>query len=218
MFQDVPMKTNTAALKEEAAVMVAEGRYDYQQIAEKLGVTARALHKWRKQPVFAARVEELSKEFGELALKRGIARKEYRLKCLADRQSKLLQVIEERSSDPSMIEVPGGKTGLVVRQIIASAGELVGYEYSVDTGTLRELREVETMAAKELGQIVEKSESKVDATVTERQMSDEQLERNYRDTLGRAETVGAPAKARQDSRTSSASGDDSPAELEELSG
>ncbi len=77
------MAKSPAQLKEQAAQLLAEGRYEYQQIAEMVGVTVRALHKWRKNPKFAARVDELSREFANAALKRGIARKEYRIKTLA---------------------------------------------------------------------------------------------------------------------------------------
>jgi hypothetical protein len=57
-----------------------------------------------------------------------------------------------------MQAVPGGNTGFIARKIIASSGELMGYEYAVDTGTLKELRDIEQQVAKELGQIVDKRE------------------------------------------------------------
>jgi transposase-like protein len=155
------MKQTPQQIREQAAVLVAEARYEYGEIAEKIGVEVRTLHRWRKDPKFAARVDELSREIRDAALKRAIARKDYRINTLANLHSKLLGVIEARAADPKMAEVPGGDTGLMVKSIVASAGELVGFEYSVDTGTIKELRGIQEQVAKELGQLVEKKEHTV---------------------------------------------------------
>jgi hypothetical protein len=107
-------------------------------------------------------------------LKRGIARKDYRINCLANVHSKLLTVIEERAADPSMADVPGGKTGLMVKTFKVS-GETVMTEYAVDTGTIKELRGIQEQVAKELGQLVEKRETKISL----KDMTDEQLAELY---------------------------------------
>ncbi len=44
-----------------------------------------------------------------------IAIRDDRLAALDDRRRRLHQVMEERAADPSMADVPGGKTGLLVR-------------------------------------------------------------------------------------------------------
>lgn len=184
------MKTGLTTKQEEAAVMVAEDHYDLQQIAEKIGITPRALYKWRQKPAFQERVERLSEQIAKDALKRGVARKGYRINVLADLQRKLLSVIEQRASDPTMVimadatdekpaeamPVPGADTGLIVRKSVVSAGALVGYEYEVDTATVRELRAVQEQVAKELGQLVEKTENKTDLTVKESKLSDAELD------------------------------------------
>ena len=166
------MKTQSKHQQELAAQLVAEARYEYSEIAEKVGVEVRTLYKWRNVPTFAFRVDEISRDFARAALKRGLARKEYRVDCLAKLHSKLLTVIEERAEAEDMQEVPGGKTGLMVRTFKVS-GETVMTEYAVDTGLIRELRAIQEQVAKELGQVVDKHEHKFRL----KDMSDEDLER-----------------------------------------
>jgi transposase-like protein len=173
------MKQTPHQIKEQAAVLVAEARYEYGEIAEKVGVSVRTLNHWRKDPKFAARVDELSREFAAAALKRGIARKEYRVNTLANIHSKLLSVIEDRATDPDLAGIPGGDTGLIVRKAVVSAGALVGYEFEVDTGTLRELRGIQEQVAKELGQLVEKKEMKIRSL---KDLTDEELDAIINDT------------------------------------
>jgi hypothetical protein len=58
-----------------------------------------------------------------------------------------------------MQDVPGGRTGLLVRTIKSiGSGEKATTveEFAVDTGLLREIRELELQVSKELGQFVEK--------------------------------------------------------------
>ncbi len=166
------MKLTNSKL-EKAAVLVAEDARSDEQIAAQLGITRSTLATWKSRPEFAARVDEISGEFAEVALKRGIARKAYRVNTLANIHSKLLTVMEERAVDPDLANIPGGKTGLVVRKAVVSAGVLVGYEFAVDIGWIRELRAVQEQAAKELGQLVEKREVKIRSL---KDLSDEELD------------------------------------------
>lgn len=170
--------------REQAAQLIAEGRYEFGEIAEKVGVDRRTLHRWRKDEDVAARIEELQKEFNEAALRRGIARKEYRIKRLADEESKLLQVLEERAADESMADIPGGTTGFVVRKAITSKDGIVGYEYVVDNGTLKQLQSIREQVAKELGQVVDKREVKAEVALTVKELPDEDLDRELETLLG----------------------------------
>lgn len=158
---------------EEAAVLVAEDSRSDEQIAALLGITRSTLSTWKMRPEFVARVDEVCRELAAAALKRGIARKEYRVNVLANMHSKLLTVMEERAADPDLANIPGGKTGLIVRKAVVSAGALVGYEFAVDTGLLKELRGIQEQAAKELGQLIEKREVKVRSL---KDLSDEELD------------------------------------------
>ncbi len=91
----------------------------------------------------------------------GIANKQNRIDRLNADWLRLQQVIAERAADPTMADVPGGTTGLLVRTVKAlghGADARIVEEYAVDTGLLRELRAHEEQAAKELGQWTEKRE------------------------------------------------------------
>jgi hypothetical protein len=159
------------AAQEQAALAVAEGRFEFRRIAEAVGIDTATLFRWRRDEPFASRVAEISAEFAAAAMKRGIARKDYRLNCLANLHSHLLTVIEERGAAEDMQAVPGGKTGLVVRTYKVS-GESVVPEYSVDTGAIRELRSIQEQAAKELGQLVEKREIRLLKDMTDEELDD----------------------------------------------
>lgn len=82
-----------------------------------------------------------------------LAVRESRLARLEDRSKRLDLVIQERAGD--MAEVPGGKSGLLVRRLKSiGSGESaqVVEEYELDRTLLAEAREHEKQAAMELGQ------------------------------------------------------------------
>lgn len=158
--------------QEQAAQLLAEGRYQYAEIAEKIGIEVRTLYQWRTLSAFTKRVSQLSSDFQKRSWSLGITRKHYRITCLAAVHSKLLTVMEQRAEDPDMQNVPGGKTGLMVKTFKVS-GDTVMAEYAVDAGLIRELRGIQEQVAKELGQVVEKHEHKFNI----KNMSDEDLER-----------------------------------------
>lgn len=144
--------------KEEAAQLLAEGELVDEEVAEKTGISRRQIIRLKQSPEFAARVEEITKDLGDIALRRAIARRSRRVAALNSRWLAMQRVIEERGADPSMADVPGGTTGLIVRQYKGVGGGdnfSMVEEYEVDTGLLRELREHEKQAAQELGQWVD---------------------------------------------------------------
>lgn len=144
--------------KEQAAALLADGELEIGQIAEKVGVSRMTLLRWRKEEKFSARVDELVTEINEQVKDLAIARKMHRVRFLSRLQARIQQAIDERAVDPSMATVPGGGTGLVVRKVVASAGQLISYEYAIDTATVRQLQSIQEQVAKELGQIVDKRE------------------------------------------------------------
>jgi hypothetical protein len=107
------------------------------------------------------RIEEIQARISESLVAQSIAIKEARIKALNDRWLKLQQVIAERAVDPSMQGIAGGSTGLLAHDQkgvgAGPAAEVIDV-YEVDCGVLKELREHEVQAAKELGQWVEKGE------------------------------------------------------------
>jgi hypothetical protein len=149
------------AQREQVATLLAEGELTDDEIGDKVGISSRQITRWKTHPEFKAKVESISAELGDVMLKYAIARRVRRVKALDARQKKMLQVIDERSTDPKMADVPGGVTGLIVHDVKGvGKGEdfhLVDL-YAVDVPLLRELREHEKQAAMELGQWAEKRE------------------------------------------------------------
>jgi hypothetical protein len=131
------------------------------EIAAQAGVTDRQLRNWRADPAFAARVEEVARRLGDVSLRRAIARRARRVAALDRRWQAVQQVIAERAADPTMLGVPGGTTGLLVRTLKSigsgSAAQVVE-EFQVDTGLLQQILNLEKQAAQELGQWSEKRE------------------------------------------------------------
>jgi transcriptional regulator with XRE-family HTH domain len=117
--------------RERASELLAARNLTHQKIADSVGIARSTLWEWRRIPEFAARVEEITEENRAETRRIGIADKERRLAALNDRWARMRRVIEERADDPETAEV---------------------VEFAVDTGLLRELREIEKQAAVELGQ------------------------------------------------------------------
>jgi hypothetical protein len=113
------------------------------------------------RPDVEQRIREIRAEIGAKLEKRAIRDLNERLNEYQARWDKMRTVIEERSGAPEMQEVAGGKTGLLVRTLKSiGSGEKASTveEFAVDTGLLRELRELELQVSKELGQFIEKHE------------------------------------------------------------
>jgi hypothetical protein len=141
--------------REQAAFLVAEDRHSDSKIAEICGISERALGKWKNRPEFAERVEELTAIFADRVLKFGLARRERRLTVLTDIHERILTVIDERSNDPELATIPGGRTGLLVKRqkgVRVGEGLQLVQQYEVDVPLLRELRDIEEQIACELGQ------------------------------------------------------------------
>jgi hypothetical protein len=107
------------------------------------------------------RISEIQSVISEKLINQSIAVKEARIRAVNERWLKMQQVIAERAVDISMKGVAGGSTGLLAhdQKGVGSgpAAEVIDV-YEVDTGLLKELREHEVQAAKEMGQWIEKGE------------------------------------------------------------
>jgi hypothetical protein len=150
---------------EKAAWLLAEGRLSDDKIAEAAKVSRSRLARWKLHPEFVARVASLVDEYRQLIRRLGLSILERRVASLNDRWNRLRRIMDERSVDPSMKGVPGGTTGLLVRQLKGlGSGDTfqVVEEYAIDTTLLRELREHERQAAQELGQWVERQQFAAD--------------------------------------------------------
>jgi hypothetical protein len=144
-----------------AAQLLAEGRLTEQEIAAEADVNRKTLWVWQRRPEFAAKVEETRAALAASVLKSGIAARDRRVGAMNRRWEGMQRVIEERAADPDMQRIAGGKTGLLTRDVKVIGGgdsARVVDVYEVDTGLLREMREVEKQAAQDLGQWTEKRE------------------------------------------------------------
>lgn len=176
----VPAPFKWPGRSERAALLVAEDLKPDVEIAKEVGVSERQLERWKQHPDFAERVQEHRDAARALIRAEGIANRQNRVDALNDRWLRLHQVIAARAIEHA--NVPGGSTGLLVRQvrlvkvysattnpddvdepdaadvlISAKLSQEVA-EYAIDTGLLKELREHERQAAQELGQWTEKQE------------------------------------------------------------
>jgi hypothetical protein len=150
-----------SATRIRAAVLVAEDRLTDIEIAAEVGVSERQLERWKGHPEFAARVDAHVKAADAKIARLGIARQMRRVQAQDDRWRRMQAVIDARAGDPELSAAPGGDTGLLVRQQKALGGGdnfQVVEEFAVDTGLLRELRELEKQAAQELGQWTDRHE------------------------------------------------------------
>ena len=169
MTQNDTKKTLTSK-QEEAAGLVAEDELTDEQIAEKLSIGRKTLHRWKQIPDFANRVKEITETVREAVLTKGIADRVNRVAALDDRWNRMKHVINERAVDPQMQDVAGGKTGLLVHQV-KGIGKGEDFQvidlYMVDAGLLKEMREHEKQTAQELGQWTEKQEISGSIDVTD---------------------------------------------------
>lgn len=168
-------------VREEAALLVAQDALTDEQIAAQAGVTRQALQKWKRHPDFAARVQEHRDVWATEIKAKGISDRQNRIDALNDRHDRMRRVIEARATEHA--DVPGGNTGLLLRQaklvkvyksdespaddlaneedgetLYSAKRDVIIYEYAVDTGLLKEMREHEKQAAQDLGQWTEKQE------------------------------------------------------------
>ena len=122
-------------------------------IAEVMAVNPSTISRWRQR--HKAELAAAAAKLHEAIIDLTITEKVHRLQAKQERWLGLRQVVAERGADPSMANVPGGKTGLMVRQYkMLGSGDYaqVVEEYKVDTGLLSAASELEAEAADELGQ------------------------------------------------------------------
>jgi len=145
--------------RERAATLVAQDELTDQEIAEAVGIGRRTLATWKRQPAFQERVQSLVAEFRELARQQALGTVEGRLKHYNDRHQRLANTIEQRAAAGG--DAPGAETGLLVRTFKSVGSGPSAYtveEWTVDTGLLREMRELEKQVAIEVGDWAEKKE------------------------------------------------------------
>jgi hypothetical protein len=151
--------------REYAAELLAESLLSYKEICAKVKCSTVALRNWRNTEEFKKRVDDLAAELRLEIRNKGIAILENRVMSYNDRWQRMQRVITERAADKQFQGVPGGETGLLCHKVKSiGSGEFATMvdEYEVDTGLLKEMREHEEQAAKELGQWQDKGDLKDD--------------------------------------------------------
>lgn len=147
--------------KEQAALLLAEGKQSISAIAAQLTVSEKTVDRWNAQPEFRARIEQHVGAFREHASAQKYATKGERVAVLGLLIDKQLQIIAERGDSLEMQSVPGGTGGLVcVTWKKLGSGEEADLvpEYTADTGLAREIRGSLEQIAEELGQRVTRNE------------------------------------------------------------
>jgi hypothetical protein len=112
-----------------------------------------------------ARIRELQETLSAGTIALEISSRNARVQALQNRWDRMRRVIDERAASPDFAEVPGGTTGLLVKDYKGKDADTLVYK--VDTGLLAELRNHEKQAAEELGQWNEKRELPGDELQTE---------------------------------------------------
>lgn len=157
-----------------AVELVAEDRLTDVEIAKELGINKVTLERWKKHPEFARTVDNARQAVAEALRLKGIALKQNRIDAYNRRWGLLEDIRAARGADEWLSDVPGGSTGLVVKQLktvkhhyIPDPDDEDGkpsqmlvetWESAVDTGLLREWRELEKQAAQDVGDWTEKRE------------------------------------------------------------
>lgn len=124
-------------------------------------VRLRTLKIWSVAFEWQARLAGIAEAERAAIVARGIADKQNRVNALNERWELMKRVVGERAVAEEMQRIAGGKTGLLAHDV-KGVGKGDDFQlvdvYEVDTGLLRELREHEMQAAKEMGQWAERRE------------------------------------------------------------
>jgi hypothetical protein len=166
--------------RNDAAWLLAEDDLTDVAICEAVGIGRTTLFTWKQHPDFAAKIAENVATIDAAMMKLAIAKKHKRVASLDRDWRRMERVQEARAVEHS--DVPGGDTGLLVRQIkqIGAGRDVqVVEEYVVDTALLKEKRETMKQAATELGQWTDRSATELSGEIG--------VHNTYADILAEAE-------------------------------
>lgn len=111
---------------------------------------AQSAYNLLKRTEITERLSELRQTISEAVIAAEVGNRNARVQQLQHRWELMRQVIEERGKHADFADVPGGSTGLLVRDY--KGKDATAPIYRVDTGLLAELRLHEKQAAQELGE------------------------------------------------------------------
>lgn len=142
-----------------AARLLAEDFLSDERIAAEVGINRTTLHNWKKNPDFQGWVADFQEDIYQKMMRLPIAKKTSRIAKLNEMERRLQLIIDERAD--ANIDAPGGKSGYLAKSI-----KSVGYgkqtqvveEVAFDAPLFKEQRAILEQAAKELGQLTDKTE------------------------------------------------------------
>ena len=182
--------------------MLADGQRSNEEIAARVGVTASALIRWRREsPEFRARIDEHVAAFRKRITSEGLATKENRIALSKSRAAAIRGVIRARGQLESMQSAPGdsiiqkGIQCLEIRSI--GSGDLAREveEYRIDTGTLAEERACMRQIAIEMGDWKSRSVIQVEGPSIVEILRDRRLRRAHCEAEDAALDAAAAAAA-----------------------
>ncbi len=157
-------------VSETAALEVAQNKLSDERIATNAGVDRVTLWRWKHQPEFAARVQAHRDHWAKELKDLGLADKRNRITTANDDFLRTSMIIAERAADPAMQHVPGGRSGYLVRQqktVGTGKNAETVEEYVFDAALFKARESARMYVAKELGQWVERQESKQKVSIEE---------------------------------------------------
>lgn len=146
--------------RERAAALIAKGELTMEQIADEIDCGVATLYRWKDNEEFIKRVAENVAKIREAVLSQEIGEVYKRVSRLNKRWQQIDQLITARASDPRMMDIPGGSTGLLCHELKSIGGgenAQVVDVYRFDAALIKEERELAKQAAQECGQWMERS-------------------------------------------------------------
>lgn len=161
-----PNSAGTPGRRLVAASLVAQDELTDEAIAASLGMSRRTLTKWKARPEFAAEVERIRAKCRAVVEAHALGTVAGRMSEYQHRHELMKQVIADRAVAGG--NAPGAKTGLLVKtyKIVGGQESYPVEEWQVDTGLLKELRELEKQVSIEQGQWAEKKEVSGNISIT----------------------------------------------------
>jgi Terminase small subunit len=149
--------------KQEAfiAAYLGEARFNATKAAIMAGYSEKTAQPIGAENLSKPMIQSAIQAWRDEAKQAAITEVSYRINRLDDLESRLWDVVADRSAAYANSDVIGGDSGLVVRTYkVVGGGENAQMveEYQVDTGLIREIRALHEQAAKETGQWLEKHE------------------------------------------------------------
>lgn len=142
----------------EVIRMALEEGMSNAQIAEKVGVSSGTIATWLKRPEYKEAINRYNELLQEETFRLSVANKSRRIQDYQNIRDRIQTVIDGRAEAYS--HIPGGKSGLLVKQVKSIGSGINAYEaseYVYDTSLVRDILAISKQAAIEKGEWSEKS-------------------------------------------------------------